>query len=186
MNRYFSIDCEFSGLDHTKYDLISIGIVEVVKDGEEFKIDHTRKFYIELKPQHRNFDPNSMKINGLDFDNLYRFGSEPIEACKEINKFLDLKNEDTAIFIGYCGVLDKIYMDQLYLLAKIENPFNYEIIEISSLAIGKIGFEFGFTEEELENKLNIKKLNTKMKHNALHDAEHQAEEFMKIMNYKND
>ena len=103
-----------------------------------------------------------------------------------IVKGVDLKNEDTAIFIGYCGVLDKIYIDQLYLLAKIENPFNYEIIEISSLAIGKIGFEFGFTEEELENKLNIKKLNTKMKHNALHDAEHQAEEFIKIMNYKND
>ena len=186
MNRYFSVDCEFSGLDHTKYDLISIGIVEVIKNNNKFEVDYTRKFYIELKPQHRNFDPESMKINGLDFDSLYRFGAGPIEACREINKFLDLKNDDTAVFIGYCGVLDKIYVDQLYLYAKIENPFNYEIMEISSLAIGKIGFEFGFTVEELENKLNNEKMVSKTKHNALHDAEHQAEEFIKIMNYKND
>ena len=36
MKRYFSIDCEFSGLDHTKYDLISIGILEVKHENGEY------------------------------------------------------------------------------------------------------------------------------------------------------
>ena len=184
MNRYFSIDCEFSGLDHTKYDLISIGIVEVVKQSHGFVIDKDRTLYLELKPLHREFDKDSMKINGLNFNKLYNFGLEPKKACTEINNFLSLKKDDTAIFIGYCGVLDKIYVDQLYLAANMKCPFNYEIIEISSLAIGKIGFEFGFTEEDLEEKLEINKMDNNNKHNALQDAIHQAEEFCSIMAYQ--
>lgn len=183
MNRYFSVDCEFSGLNHTKYDLISIGIVEIIKQNDKFIIDKNKMLYLELKPLHREFDSNSMKINGLDFNKLYRFGLEPKNACTKINDFLSLNEEDTAIFIGYCGVLDKIYVDQLYLAANIECPFNYEIIEISSLAIGKLGFDFGFTENDLENKLNIEKMSEDKKHNALQDAIHQAEEFVAIMSY---
>ena len=141
--RFFSIDCEFSGLDHTKYDLISVGIVEIQNN----LIRRDRSFYIEIKPQHRSFDGESMKINGLNFDNLYRFGTEPIKACQEITKFLDLKAGEIAIFIGYCLVLDKIYLDQLFYLANQESPFYYETIEISSLAIGKLDLPYGFTEE---------------------------------------
>ena len=84
--RYFSVDCEFSGLDHTKYDLISIGIIEIQNNIPR----RDRVFYLELKPQHRAFDGESMKINGLNFDNLYRFGTEPKKACEEINEMFGL------------------------------------------------------------------------------------------------
>lgn len=184
MNRYFSVDCEFTGLDHTRYDLASVGIVEVTKNGAEYIIDEERKFYLELKPLHSEFNPESMKINGLSFPNLYKYGSEPKEACRQILKYLDLNEGDTAIFVGYCLVLDKIYVDQLFLTAEVENPFHYETIEISSLALGKLDLEWGFTEEELEHKLCIKPMSEDKKHNALEDAIHQAEEFCKIMNKK--
>lgn len=184
MNRYFSVDCEFSGLDHTKYDLVSIGIIEVKqKEDKSFYVDNNRRFYLELKPLHDNFDKESMKINGLNFANLYKYGSEPQEACRQIIKYLDLKKDDVAIFIGYCLVLDKIYVDQLFLNAKATNPFNYETIEISSLAIGKFNFDFGFSESDLEKKLLIQPMSEDKKHNALEDAIHQAEEFVKICNY---
>ena len=75
MNRYYSVDCEFSGLDHTKYDLLSIGIVEVINKNNEFKIDYSRKFYLELKPLHDIFDPESMKIHNLTFANFYNYVS---------------------------------------------------------------------------------------------------------------
>lgn len=175
--RYFSVDCEFSGLDHTKYDLISIGIIEIQNNIPR----RDRVFYLELKPQHRAFDGESMKINGLNFDNLYRFGTEPKKACEEIIHFLDLKNDEIAVFIGYCGVLDKIYTDQLFMLGNVKNPFHYEIIEISSLAIGKLNLEYGFSESELEKKLNIAPMDENKKHNALNDAIHQAEEYCKLM-----
>ena len=55
--RYFSVDCEFSGLDHTKYDLISIGILEVKYENGEYipgKEDNNSSYnyvvMIRLKP----------------------------------------------------------------------------------------------------------------------------------------
>lgn len=182
MNRYFSIDCEFSGLDHTKYDLISIGIIEIEKHNNKFFSNKNRTFYLELKPLHKEFDPEAMKINGLNFANLYKYGSEPKEACRQIIKYLNLKESDTAVFIGYCNTLDKIYTDQLFLNAKIENPFHYETIEISSLAIGRLNLEWGFEENELEKILNLNPMSNDKKHNAKEDAIHQAEEFCGIMN----
>lgn len=182
MNRYFSMDGEFSGLDHTKYDLVSIGLIEIIKE-DKYIVDYNRKFYLELKPQHNHFDKEAMEINGLSFANLYQYGSEPKEACRQIIKYLDLKKDDTAIFIGYCNTLDKIYTDQLFLLAGVKNPFHYETIEISSIAIGKLGFEWGFSENELENKLGINKMSGNKKHDAQEDAIHQAEEFCSLMNY---
>jgi hypothetical protein len=139
---------------------------------------------LELKPLHDQFEPDAMKINGLSFANLYRYGSGPKEACKQILKYLDLNDNDDAIFIGYCNTLDKIYTDQLFLNANVDNPFNYETIEISSLAMGKLDLEWGFTEKELENKLNMQAMDDTKKHNALEDAIHQAEEFCNLMNYK--
>lgn len=184
MIRYFSVDCEFTGLDHTKYDLASIGIIEVVKDSNEFKIDDERVFYLELKPLHNEFSPESMKINGLSFPNLYKFGSEPKEACRQLLKYLDLNEGDTAVFVGYCNTLDKIYMDQLFLNANVENPFHYETIEISSLALGMLDLEWGFSESELEQKLSLSAMESDKKHNALQDAIHQANEFCRLMNKK--
>ena len=181
MIRYFSVDCEFTGLDHTRYDLASIGIVEIVKYGEEFKVDNNREFYLELKPLHNEFDAESMKVNGLSFPNLYKFGSEPKEACRQILKYLDLREGDVAVFVGYCNTLDKIYTDQLFLNAKVDNPFHYETIEISSLALGILDVEWGFTESELEQKLALKAMRSDMKHNALQDAIHQANQFCRLM-----
>jgi hypothetical protein len=106
------------------------------------------------------------------------------ERVKQVRKYLDLKQGDTAIFIGYCNTLDKIYTDQLFLLAGTENPFHYETIEISSLAIGKLDLEWGFNESDLENAINLKPMSDDKKHDALEDAIHQAEEFCGLMNIK--
>lgn len=184
MNRYFSMDGEFSGLDHTKYDLVSIGLVEITNENNLYKVDYNRKFYLELKPNHNYFDPEAMKINGLSFANLYQYGSGPKEACRQIIKYLDLKQGDNAIFIGYCNTLDKIYTDQLFLLADVENPFHYETIEISSLAIGRLGVEWGFSESDLEKAIKLQPMSSDKKHDALEDAIHQAEEFCGLMNLK--
>lgn len=178
------MDGEFSGLNHTKYDLISIGLIEVENENGTYKVNHNRRFYTELKPLHNHFDPEAMKFNHLNFSNLYRYGSEPNEACRQILKYLDLSKDDTAVFIGYCNILDKIYTDQLFLAANVDNPFHYETIEISSLAIGKLDFEWGFSEEDLEKRLGLQPMDPSKKHDALEDAIHQAEEFSALMNFK--
>ena len=184
MERYYSVDCEFSGLDHRENALLSIGIVEVEEKDSIWVPMYDRQFYIELKP-YGLINEESMKINKLDVDNLEEYGSTKENAIKEMNKYLDLKENDVAVFIGYCGVLDKIFIDQMYQDKKHDtSPFNYEIIEISSLAMGKFGFKWGFNEKDLLKKLDLPELTEEEKHNALNDAILQALEFCGIMNYK--
>lgn len=178
--RYFSIDEEFSGLDHRKNCLLSIGIIEVEKRNNKYYPMYNRKLYLELKPE-GEANEEAMAINGLNLENLKNYGVNKANAIREINKYLKLGPNDQAVFIAYCGVLDKIYFDQIFQDENEENPFNYEIIEISSLAIGKLGFEWGFSEQDLLKKLNIP--DTDNKHNALDDAILQALEFCGIMNF---
>ena len=179
MIRYFSVDEEFSGLNHLKNDLLSIGMVEIIHTSL-FKIDYMRKFYIELKPVHNEYDKESMKINGLNLDKLKEYGVSHENAVREIKKYMDLREDDTAVFVGYCTTLDKIFFDQLFLETNQKNPFNYEVIDISSLGIGKLGLSWGYSEKELLSKLHIK--DTEDKHNALADAILQAQEFCALMN----
>lgn len=183
MNRYFSVDEEFSGLNHRKNSLLSIGMIEVTEVNGKFAPNYSRKFYIELKPE-GEVDPNAMKINGLNIQNLQIYGVRKENAIREIRKYLDLKPNDTAVFVAYCGVLDKIYFDQIFQDCLQQSPFHYEIIEIGSLAMGKLNLEWGFSEIELLEKLNLDELNEKQKHNALNDAILQAKEFCAIMNYE--
>lgn len=183
--RYFSVDEEFSGLDHRKNCLLSIGMVEVEEEADspgKWQVNHSREFYIELKPT-GEVNEESMKINGLNLDNLKEYGVTKENAIREINKYLDLQPGDTAVFIAYCGVLDKIFFDQVFQDMGKDSPFHYEIIEIGSLAMGKFGFEWGFTEQDLLDKIQIPELDPNEKHNALNDAVLQAMEFCGIMNY---
>lgn len=178
MIRYFSIDEEFSGLDHRKNDLLSIGIIEVKFTGTQYVPMYNREFYIELKPE-KAANEESMKINGLDLNKLKEYGSNKENAVRELNKYLDLADDDKAVFVGYCIVLDKIFLDQLYQDLNMNSPFDYEVIDISSLAIGRLGLSWGYTEQELLQRLNLK--DTDDKHNALSDAILQAKEFCGIM-----
>lgn len=178
--RYFSVDEEFSGLDHRKNCLLSIGMIEVEKRNNKYYPMHNRKLYLELKPE-GEADKDAMAINGLNLENLKNYGVNKTNAIREIKKYLKLGPDDQAVFITYCGVLDKIFFDQIFQDEKQDNPFNYEIIEISSLTIDKLGFKWGFTEQELLEKLSTP--DTDNKHNALDDAVLQALEFCDIMNY---
>lgn len=182
--RYFSVDEEFSGLDHRKNCLLSIGIIEVEPNNGKWECNHSREFYLELKPD-GEINEDSMKINGLNIKNLKEYGVTKENAVREINKYLDLQPGDTAVFIAYCGVLDKIFFDQVFQDVGKDSPFHYEIIEIGSLAMGKFGFDWGFTEQDLLDKVELPELDPNEKHNALNDAVLQALEFCAIMNYSN-
>ena len=181
MIRYFSVDEEFSGLNHLRNDLLSIGMIEITKRGT-FQIDYTRQFYLELKPIHNEYSKESMKINGLNLENLKQYGVSYENAVREIKKYMNLQEDDIAVFVGYCTTLDKIYFDQLFLETNQNNPFHYEVIDISSLGIGKLNLPWGYSEKELLSKLHIKDINDK--HNALSDAILQAQEFCALMNLK--
>ena len=86
-----------------------------------------------------------------------------------------------AVFVAYCGGLDWGFTAKAFAHAAVENPFHYEFVEISSLAMGKLGLPWGFSESDLEKALGIEPLNPDAKHNALEDARHQMREFQALM-----
>jgi hypothetical protein len=145
--------------------------------------NYSRTFYLELQPT-GEINEDSMIINGLNVNYLKEYGVNRTIAIREIKKYMRLNLNDTAVFIAYCGVLDKIFFDQLFQDEGLESPFHYEIIELSSLAIGKLDLAWGFTEKELLTKLQIDDLTQEQKHNALQDTILQAKEFCGIMNYR--
>lgn len=178
MTRYLSLDAEFSGLSPWKHSLLSLGLVEV--DPVRWRVLADRQLYLELRPLTPYRDPEAMRINGLDWEHLRTQGLTPVAACHRIADWLDLRAGDDAVLVTYCGVLDKVFLDMVYEHAGLSSPFHYELVELSSLAIGRLGLRWGFSEADLEQRLGLYPLATG-KHNALVDAHHQAEEFVALM-----
>lgn len=169
MNVYLSVDGEFSGLDHTKYELISIGFSDCY--------DPRNSLYVEIQPT-KKMDPEATKIHNLDEAYLKKNGLPRNKAAQKIHDWLSAQN-GLKIFVGYPVVLDWIFLDQLFKEAQLDNPFYYEAIDIHSLGVGLLGLQPGFKHELLRKDLGLR--NQTNQHNALADAAHQAEEFVALM-----
>lgn len=182
MVRYFCVDEKFSGLNYMEHCILSIGIIEVIHKDNTYYPDYSRRLYLELKPS-GDIDPLSMKIYGSNIDNLTEYGINKENAVREINKYLDLMPNDIAIFISYSGILDKVFLDKLFYDCNQKSPFHHAIIEISSLAIGKLNLEWGFTEIQLLKKIGLQDLN-KTNKDGINKVIIHAKEFCSIMNYK--
>lgn len=84
-----------------------------------------------------------------------------------------------AVFVAYCGGYDFGFTTKLFNAAELENPFHYEMVDISALALGLLpDLEWGFSAEDLEKALDLGP--NEQKHDALADAKHQAEVFRRL------
>ncbi len=90
---YFSADVETDGPIPGPFSILSFAIVYAGSfDGIHFQrpesYDHT--FYKELRPISENFDPEALRINGLDRRRLVLEGEAPegamTEACRWVNR----------------------------------------------------------------------------------------------------
>ena len=169
MTTFISMDGEFSGLDHTKYELISIGLCDCYNLNDVL--------YLEIQPT-KFLDPQATAIHGLQRDYLLQNGKPREQAAKEIHQWLTARKKGDLIFVGYPVVLDWIFLDQLFKEHGLDNPFHYEQMDIHSMGVALLGLKPGFPHETLRRELGLKKQTDK--HNALADARHQAEEFVAL------
>lgn len=169
MSKFISMDGEFSGLDHTKYELISVGFC----DCDNLEDD----LYIEIQPT-KPMDPSATAIHKLSEDYLKKHGSSKKQAAERIHRWLTRRKSDKLIFVGYPVVLDWIFLDQLFKEFELENPFYYEQIDIHTLGVALLGMDPGFEHGELRRNLGLKQLENQ--HHALADAKQQAEEFIAL------
>lgn len=82
------------------------------------------------------------------------------------------------VMVTYCGGYDFAFVDKLFTVCGLKNPFHYEMVDISALAMGKFGLPWGFSQDELEGLLSMKP--NPDPHDPVADAKHQLEMFQRI------
>ena len=173
---YFCVDCEASGPVPPLYNLLSIGITVVRPESGRHQLGES--FYVELRPVFPGFDPDAMRVCGLDAERLRRDGLDPFEAMSRVRAWVETRNHPSSerpVFVGHNAVFDWAYVNYYFRHFGVENPFGYKAIDSKSLAMGRLGIAWNETSKEnLELRLGLPAQDPVQMHRADYDAHYQA------------
>jgi ribonuclease T len=173
MNEIFiSVDVEAAGPIPGEYSLLSIGACDVHDD--------TSAFECLLKPINSNFDPKAIGITGFTLDELERVGLHPAQAMEDFQKWIrETSGRDgQPVFVGFNAAFDWSFVNYYFHRYLGENPFGFAALDIKSLYMGATNCAWQETRSSrIAARLQPKLSGT---HNALQDAQYQAEMFRLI------
>src|SRR5213083_1257640 len=89
---YFSADVETDGPIPGPYSMLSFALVYAGRfDGIQFQrpSNFDDAFYRELKPISNDYQPEALRVNGLDRDRLCREGASPETAMAEASDWVN-------------------------------------------------------------------------------------------------
>ena len=173
-NEYVCLDCETSGLNPKKDEILSIGAVHI-KDN---KILMSKTFNIFLKPS-KNIDSESIKIHHIrpiDLEN----GIEPKKAILQLLEFIGSKT-----IVGYYIEFDIAIISKYteeFIGIKVPN----KTIEVSSLYYEtrrKLSY-YGLVDLKFNTILKNLNIPNFGKHDALNDAIMTSIIFLKLTSIK--
>jgi hypothetical protein len=102
---YFSADVETDGPIPGPYSLLSFALVYAGRfDGSRFERPAVLDlaFYRELQPISDLFEPEALKVNGLDRDRLLREGESPVSAMTAASEWIySLANGGQPVLVAY-------------------------------------------------------------------------------------
>jgi DNA polymerase III alpha subunit (gram-positive type) len=172
---YFSLDCEASGPVPPLYNLLSIGVTSVRREGDHHVLGGS--FYIELQPIFPGFNSEALAVCGLDVERLKRDGVPPREAMTRLADWVQQEagSNGSPVFVGHNAVFDWGYISYYYAHFDLENPFGYKGIDTKSLAMGSLGIPWTETSKErLQELLALPPQDPACVHRADYDAQYQA------------
>ena len=169
-NEYVCLDCETSGLNPKKDEILSIGAVHI----KENKILMRKTFNIFLKPS-KNINPESIKIHHIRPIDL-KNGINPQDAIYQLLEFIGSRP-----IVGYYIKFDVAIISKYtkeFIGIKIPN----ETIEVSSLyyKIRKRSTGYEFIDLRFDTILKNLDIPTLGKHDALNDAIMTSMMFLKL------
>src|SRR5574344_2351178 len=169
-NEYVSLDCETTGLNPKKDEILSIGAV-LIKDN---KILMRKTFNIYLKPS-KSINIESIKVHHLreiDLENAI----EPNEAIYKLLEFIGSR-PIVGYYIDFDATIISKYTKNL-LGIKLPN----EKIEVSSIYYDtkKSKDNYGFIDLKFDTIMKNLNIPTLGKHDALNDAIMTAMIFLKL------
>lgn len=174
---YFCVDLEASGPVPGLFNMVSVGGVEVRWDGAKHVRGDT--FYFEIAPDFDGFDAGAMKIHGLTQKHLREHGRPGREVMASLADWVKahVGKAERPLFVGHNAPFDWMYVAYYFAWAGLENPFGYNALDTKALFMGKHRIFWKETNKErlLEVYPRLVAPDKHMEHNALADAEFQAD-----------
>lgn len=168
-----SVDVETAGPIPGQYALLSIGACLVE--------DTSTSFYVELQPDRADISPEAMAIHGLDMEALKSTGAPPLNALQSFSDWVHAVTPPGSrpIFVAFNAPFDWMFIHDYYIRYLGENPFGHSALDIKAYFMGKAGVDWGDTSFTLLASRFLEERH--LSHNALKDAQDQAEIFRKII-----
>lgn len=170
---YISVDVETAGPIPAEYALLSIGAC-IVKDPSIC-------FYIELQPDRESITTEAMAIHGLTFDKLNQDGKpaqEAMQAFADWVKEITPKNH-RPVFVALNAPFDWMFVNDYFHRYLGFNPFGHSALDIKAYYMGQTGVDWGETSMKHMSGYFLEE--RRLTHNALADAQDQAEIFKMIL-----
>jgi hypothetical protein len=178
---YFSADVETDGPIPGPFSILSFALVYAGSfDGHRFERpeSYDQTFYRELKPISDFFEPEALRVNGLDRERLSREGTPPQNAMTEASAWVKkIAKERNAVLVAYPLCFDWTWLYWYFIKFSPDgSPFGYSrcfdiktaIAVKSAIPITQAG------RQRISPKLRSSRVHT---HHAVDDAIEQAEIF---------
>lgn len=173
---YFCIDIECSGTVPGIYDMVSLGAVVVAPDGEG-RLALGDQFYVEIRPESGQVDPEAMAVHGLTLDHLEAHGVSRAEALRALDAWVEAWTVPGTepVFVGHNAPFDWSFVSYAYVVEGRPNPFGYKALDTKALAAGVLGLHWLDTDKStLHRLLDLPPEDLEQKHRADYDALYQA------------
>jgi hypothetical protein len=185
---YFSVDVETDGPIPGPYSLLSFGIVYAGSfDGKTFTrpAAYSVTFYRELRPISDDYDPEALRINGLDRSRLLVDGTAPTEAMTEAASWVrSCAGGSTPVMVAYPLGFDWSWLTWYFVRFAGKSPFNHSLgFDVKTAVAVKAGIPIARAGRSRipMSMLRSKHIHT---HHALDDAVEQAELFGDVFEWE--
>lgn len=187
MDVYFSADVETDGPIPGPFSMLSFALVVAgTFDGQQFvrpsSYDHT--FYVELRPISDNYEPEALKVNGLDRERLKTTGTEARVAMTMASKWvLEQAGAGQPVLVAYPLSFDWAWLYWYFTqFSDLGSPFGHSrCFDIKTAFALKAGLPISAAgRSHIPQQLRSIREHT---HNALDDAAEQAELFANIFTW---
>jgi len=169
---FISIDVETAGPIPGEYSLLSIGACLVTNSAVTFAC--------ELKPINNNADPAALAVSGLSLEHLRQTGLEPATAMTRFRDWIcgAAGEGQNPVFVGFNAPFDWSFVNYYFHRFAGGNPFGFTALDIKALYMGMTGCTWSDTRSSRIAEHVRPTLHGD--HDALHDAQYQAELFRLI------
>jgi len=130
-----------------------------------------------LKPINNNADPKALEVTGLSLESLAKTGLAPEAAMKGFGMWLSeiVPADHVPVFVGFNAPFDWSFINYYFHKFTRANPFGFSALDIKAYYMGAAGC--GWVDTRSSAMDAVLKPSKRGDHNALHDAQYQAELF---------